>query len=794
MTRAPSIISATSTKVGFNDGASTYSDTTLRPSRASGSRRSLFFVPRHADSSTAEELAVEEDDDSVPASFEIGSKHINPLVSLPQLQSHICLLASFDKLRNACLAAASTKASRVERDEAWNIYLTRAAYRFHVYTRNVLPNITSSSRSKDDGSGKKSWSASILTMNAKQLVDLDQNVAADAADMMRNETIDVPEHLLPPLDVAMIWHSYMLNPRCFREDAVRSPSQRVLLLARFPLHALARNLQTSNDSLQYTSDAATSFWREATGMPYELEYTYDPVGGLKRARDAKTDVSPNDGLFVQCPRCTSVRDGPGGETLSWEKLAISDWTEPRCARCKSKLNSNVLRGHRFVQDVERWLQDDRPAQEAVRMPNGYLAPSNGRYFVDDPHAPILCRLFDFKRQVSENDEGMEAVLRFVIKREQDNETQSAKSKLGKAFSGKDKPRSATTSSTNDLDTKDLNDTVTFPHPPLDIEGLSKRIDQAVRQRSALPNERMAIDRDRRVSLLMQPYIESDAFAPVSLNLAEAVKRQFAFVEEMRGMEWLEDEVPLAKDEKGTHAATSKGGVASSSKDVAEDSNDSQAPDYVHLARALVRYHKWLNVLAEKHELLCPTLDIDLVWHTHQLLPTYYADCFHAVGIFIDHNDKLTSPTLGAAFDRTGKLWYELYDQPYSVCGCPVHAGKTSGKLRSLKKSIFNRVTEKRAARESESTDSGDKAKSSAASHPSTHNLVVSPLDRFTEYFNNLRESGEKDDMQRGKRARGHHDAFVYVSAAILRRFFFNLVYRALLKIADVAPSLDLFVF
>lgn len=35
-------------------------------------------------------------------------------------------------------------------------------------------------------------------------------------------------------------------------------------------------------------------------------------------------------------------------------------------------------------------------------------------------------------------------------------------------------------------------------------------------------------------------------------------------------------------------------------------------------------------------LFVPTLDIDLAWHSHQLMSSKYsADCFHTVGRFID---------------------------------------------------------------------------------------------------------------------------------------------------------------
>lgn len=49
---------------------------------------------------------------------------------------------------------------------------------------------------------------------------------------------------------------------------------------------------------------------------------------------------------------------------------------------------------------------------------------------------------------------------------------------------------------------------------------------------------------------------------------------------------------------------------------------------------LYRFSHLMNKHAER--LLVPTLDIDLVWHTHQLMPTKYAvDCTNYIGHFVD---------------------------------------------------------------------------------------------------------------------------------------------------------------
>ena len=77
-----------------------------------------------------------------------------------------------------------------------------------------------------------------------------------------------------------------------------------------------------------------------------------------------------------------------------------------------------------------------------------------------------------------------------------------------------------------------------------------------------------------------------------------------------------------------------------------------------------------------HKIFVPTLDIDLVWHTHQLFSEEYQyDCIKYVGRFVDQwvifvsniflfkisdvhssNDKVEGSKLSSAFDETCKAW------------------------------------------------------------------------------------------------------------------------------------------
>ena len=103
-----------------------------------------------------------------PVTFSIGSQETAPLVNLTEVQSHLRLLAAFDKLKDD-VQKAHASMERLESepvldsDAAWVVFINKAAYRFDKFM-----------------SGK--W----------------------------EEFPRWDEAVIPPLDVVMVWHTYLL--------------------------------------------------------------------------------------------------------------------------------------------------------------------------------------------------------------------------------------------------------------------------------------------------------------------------------------------------------------------------------------------------------------------------------------------------------------------------------------------------------------------------------------------------------------------------------------------------------
>ncbi|KAG9098602.1 hypothetical protein FS749_003428 [Ceratobasidium sp. UAMH 11750] len=127
--------------------------------------------------------------------------------------------------------------------------------------------------------------------------------------------------------------------------------------------------------------------------------------------------------------------------------------------------------------------------------------------------------------------------------------------------------------------------------------------------------------------------------PFSIELSGAILRQGSFIDKMVNLGWTE---PRTFDDEP-----------------------------VVPIRCIMRYNAWLDVMSQlTKQMLVPTLDIDLAWHTHQLKQeAYRSQTLSLLGRFVDHDDKIEDNKLSDAYDQTAKYWQQRWGVPYHVCGC-----------------------------------------------------------------------------------------------------------------------------
>ncbi|RLV88125.1 hypothetical protein JA9_002680 [Meyerozyma sp. JA9] len=147
-----------------------------------------------------------------------------------------------------------------------------------------------------------------------------------------------------------------------------------------------------------------------------------------------------------------------------------------------------------------------------------------------------------------------------------------------------------------------------------------------------------------------------------------------------------------------------------------------------IAEAVLRYSRFLNLLLRWGigYVVVPTLDIDLVWHTHQLSTYFYFQwCLTKSKwrMVFDHDDKVDEGQLDSAFLRTSRIYRSMYKQDYSICYC-WYCICVRNNAQSKLKSIF------RSKKKPEGDDALKKSPlygpESNLTHISTHNAVVVP--------------------------------------------------------------------
>lgn len=139
-----------------------------------------------------------------------------------------------------------------------------------------------------------------------------------------------------------------------------------------------------------------------------------------------------------------------------------------------------------------------------------------------------------------------------------------------------------------------------------------------------------------IATFLQTNLVAAGYEQTVVDITSAVDRQYKFVEKMEQTLWIRS--------PAVHGT---------------------------LRRAISRYEKFVNLLKKYPDvMLVPTIDIDLVWHTHQCAgAAYQTDMERLAGTFIDHNDKVGPTVLKGGEGKTAQLFRLNYGSEYLRCFC-----------------------------------------------------------------------------------------------------------------------------
>ncbi|KAG8971609.1 hypothetical protein FRC05_010955 [Tulasnella sp. 425] len=228
-------------------------------------------------------------DDKLPSHFKINNNYVIPQLKPSDLEAHLVLLGAFHRLKEEVLTFKRVKADvPLEPEERYAVFLQRAVYRFEQWAVRMI----GEGQEDEDGSRR----------------------------LKANE--------VPPLDVMMVWHTYMLNPRTYLEDCLRKLPG-LLRIGSFPLVNLASSIDQETLLPHPPSEGRVSAFSSFTEQPFE-----PPI-----------NTTSEETVAVFCPSCAEPN------TIPWITYKGDGYAQREFA-C-------TLGMRKFFEDMERFMIDTK---------------------------------------------------------------------------------------------------------------------------------------------------------------------------------------------------------------------------------------------------------------------------------------------------------------------------------------------------------------------------------------------------------------------------------------------------
>ncbi|KAI0791997.1 hypothetical protein C8Q75DRAFT_805043 [Abortiporus biennis] len=549
-----------------------------------------------------------------PSSYQIGLNILpKPLVSTEELKAHLALLRAFKLLRETVKERTAFElglppaAHALEKDQRWAWFVGLAVERFYRWLHVVPFRVT-----------------------------VDEWILEE----------------MPPIDVLMVWHAYLLNPAWYAEDCIRSP---VLNTLRILSDRLLEAIVRIGDINRYeVPESRKDLWRRILDLPW------DPFDSITHLLEKS----------VECPKCEVYSNAP---LLTRDGLGYLQQSFClRCSNCGFTINKDTLAIAKLV--------------KAYGAPESYLAGTL--------YTPTQLE-----------DREMAGRIKDAIQKH-----------------------------------TSFDDIVLTPGLPR-LQALKVKVLQVannsmdkVREDMKYALKRGGVRRARRIA---SAYFDDN---PFSVDLVGAVIRQCSFIDKMHDFGWTDP------------------GCFESEE------------DQLVLVHSIARYHAFLDLMTTAPTtFFVPTLDIDLAWHTHQMMGSQYSiQCKQYVGRYIDHDDKVDENLLATSFDITCRAWQYRFHIPYMHCGCSL-PGDTIGQRLSRFSRRFSGMTQQQDPTGLEPPSRPDAL---SATHPSDHSCVETKLNASTRHkrVEKVKKRRERDakliregkiDEKRFHRGDGHDAAFLY---------------------------------
>ncbi|KAI1927265.1 hypothetical protein LOZ65_002392 [Ophidiomyces ophidiicola] len=246
------------------------------------------------------------------------------------------------------------------REKRWAIYVARAVSRFEAWFLDVL----------QEGPGSCQGRITIR--------DIEENSGWEHFPSW-SKRISWTADSLPPLDVLMVWHAYMLNPRCFLEDCLRF-GKMSFWASGMPWAVL--NASIDNHTFDYAPGReARSNFEQKTSLSWES--LYDPIYKI-----------------ISCPGCGTpqeaswvgdvTRIGTIEMPFKYCKGYADHNFQLSCGKCRLVFSHENLHAAKFLRDMKELSDFNIPMPGTVLSMEGVpKRPENESHSFLFPNKLIL---------------------------------------------------------------------------------------------------------------------------------------------------------------------------------------------------------------------------------------------------------------------------------------------------------------------------------------------------------------------------------------------------------------------
>nr|OQO18597.1 hypothetical protein B0A51_12085 [Rachicladosporium sp. CCFEE 5018] len=324
-------------------------------------------------------------DDAIPppditagfSNLSLSGPSTDKLPTVDETIAHLKLLECFYRLRQivgktdgAFSVSNSPVPADAQRDELlvelaekrWAIYVARAVDRFDnwitaIAPAGLAPTMTSYADDGDSGAYYK-------------------------PGFSKRELLVFNESNMPPVDVLMVWHAYMLNPRAYFEDCIRGGKMH-LWNTKFPWAAVVPRIDSK--SFAYAAKDAEMEFQELTGLPWDCL-----DGPSMKTVSCPTCRKDTKVPWTTCDQNEWASAFPNaiGE-MSYELILDrllergTGYCEPdfkqACTHCNVDMSHDNLRADKFCRDVKSLIADDTPMPGTLLSPDGVPIQPSARY-------------------------------------------------------------------------------------------------------------------------------------------------------------------------------------------------------------------------------------------------------------------------------------------------------------------------------------------------------------------------------------------------------------------------------